>query len=372
MRKKSILRKAAWGMAGVAAAGVATSAGLGLAGWALWRGLRTASVAGQVVLITGSSRGLGFAMAQDFARHGAKLVICARDERGLDWARQELTSMGAEVLAVRCDVTNSNEVENMVQQATSHFGRVDILINNAGIISVGPLESQTLADFQESMNVMFWGAVYPTMAVLPQMMARRSGRIANVTSIGGKVSVPHLLPYNCAKFAAVGFSEGLHAEVSKYGIHVTTVVPGLMRVGSHLNAYFKGKHQAEFTWFSMGATLPLISISGRRAARKIVRAVRSGRSELIITPQARLAAMFNGLFPGLMSDLLGIVNRLLPSADGAGLERRTGKESETPLTRSVLTELGRRAGHHLHQFPERDLTRRPGIRFTPPGVAEVS
>jgi short-subunit dehydrogenase len=361
MQAKKVVRGAVWGLAGVSVAGVAAGVGLGLAGLSLWRRLGAIEVAGKVVLITGSSRGLGFAMAQEFARRGAKLIICARDERGLEWARQELATAGADVFAQRCDVSNSTDVQELVNAAIAHFGRIDILINNAGIITVGPFESQTLVDFQECMDVMFWGVVYPTVAVLPHMMRRRSGHIANITSIGGKVSVPHLLPYGCAKFAAVGFSEGLHAEVAKYGIKVTTVVPGLMRVGSHLNAYFKGQNQKEFTWFAMGATMPLVAINGRRAARKVVNAVRRGRAELIITPQAKLAARFAGLFPGLTQRLLGLVNRALPDAADARQERHTGKESETRVTRSPLTALGRKAGHDLHQFPEEDLTRRSGI-----------
>src|SRR5207253_5505608 len=144
---------------------------------------------------------------------------------------------------------------------TARFGQIDVLINNAGIIAVGAVPSQTLVDYQEAMDVMFWGVVYPTLAVLPQMMRRGSGHIGNITSIGGKISVPHLVPYGCAKFAAVGFSEGLHAEVKRFGVNVTTVVPGLMRTGSHLDAFFKGKQEYEYGWFALSGTNPLFSIA---------------------------------------------------------------------------------------------------------------
>jgi NAD(P)-dependent dehydrogenase (short-subunit alcohol dehydrogenase family) len=228
-------------------AGVAAGLGVGLAGYAVARKLRTAvELNGKVVLITGSSRGLGLAMAQEFAKRGCKLVICARDERELQVATEELARAGATVLGVPCDLGDRQQVERMIEQATLKFGGIDVLVNNAGIITVGPLESQTLEDFEDAMRVMFWGTVYPTLAVLPQMIARRSGSIANITSIGGKVSVPHLLPYSCAKFAAVAFSEGLRAELGRFGLKVTTVVPGLMRTGSHVNAYFKGNNQAEY------------------------------------------------------------------------------------------------------------------------------
>ncbi len=355
LQHKTLRRMALLGAAGAAAAGVGVALaglGVGLAGVALWRrlGLRREQVRGQVVLITGSSRGLGLALAQEFASLGARLVICARDASELELARAQLARTGAEVLAVPCDLTVSSEVDRLVRQARERFGRIDILINNAGVIQVGPLSAQTLTDFQEAMDVMFWGVVYPTLAVLPEMLARRGGRIANITSIGGKVAVPHLLPYDCAKFAAVGFSEGLRAELARDGIKVTTVVPGLMRTGSHLNAYFKGNNQSEYTWFSLGATLPAVSMDAHRAARKIVRAVRAGRAEIILSPQANLLAMFHGLFPGTTADILGLVNRALPT--GSAQERHTGKESETPVSRSFVTSLGRRAAEKLNQYPE--------------------
>jgi short-subunit dehydrogenase len=356
VRSTAVRRIVVLGTAGAAAAGAGfalAGLGAGLAGLTLWRrlGMRREDVRGQVVLITGSSRGLGLAMAEEFARLGARLAICARNQRELDVAREQLARTGAEVLASRCDVTVFDEVQSLIREANERFGRIDILINNAGMITVGPLESQTLVDFKEAMDVMFWGLVYPTLAVLPQMVARRGGRIANITSIGGKVSVPHLLPYNCAKFAAVGFSEGLRAELAKDGVTVTTVVPGLMRTGSHLNAFFKGDNQAEFNWFSLGASLPLVSMNARRAARKIVDAVRTGRSEIFLTPQARLLATIHGVMPGLTSGLLGLVNRFLPRS--AAQERHTGKESETTVSRSFATALGRRAADQFNQYPER-------------------
>ena len=155
-----------------------------------------------------------------------------------------------------------------MDQATQRFGRVDIVVNNAGIIQVGPMPTTTVEDFATALDVMFWGVLYPTLAVLPQMRARRNGRVVNITSIGGMVSVPHLLPYTCARFAAVGLSEGLRAELGQEGIHVTTVVPGLMCTGSYLQARFQGQPEREFTWFALGATLPLISISAEPAASR--------------------------------------------------------------------------------------------------------
>lgn len=335
-----IAKNLGWGLAGLGAA---------VAGRALYRRMTALDLSGKVVLITGGSRGLGFAMAQEFANEGARLAICARDAEELERARQELEQRGAEVLAIRCDVGRREEVDDMVRQAFARFGSIDVLVNNAGVIQVGPLENQTLEDFREAMDVMFWGVVHPTMAVLPHMRARREGRIVNITSIGGRMSVPHLVPYSAAKFAAVGFSEGLRAECARHGIRVTTVVPGLMRTGSHLNAYFKGQNSKEFTWFSMGAAVPVVSIEARRAARKVVDAVKHGENDLVITPQAKLAALLHGIAPGLTADVLSLVNRMLPGPGGIGEERRTGKESENALTRSPLMAAGRSAAQRYNE-----------------------
>lgn len=323
--------------------------GIGTA-WVALQQRKMADLHGQVVLITGGSRGLGLTLAEIFAHEGARLAICARDEDELTRARLILTEGGAEVLTAVCDVADPDQVQRTVEQVTAHYGRIDILVNNAGVISAGALQTTTRADFEEAMNIMFWGIYNMTMAVLPQMRNRKKGRIVNITSIGGKVAVPHLLPYASAKFAAVGFSEGLHAELIKDDIIVTTVAPGLMRTGSHINVVVKGsEHQTEYTLFTLLDTLPFSSIDVKRAASQIVRATRRGKTELIITPQAQIAARFHGTFPGLTTDLLGNIQRILPSSYASGTGRYSGKESETTITRSFLTTLGRQASQRNNE-----------------------
>jgi NAD(P)-dependent dehydrogenase (short-subunit alcohol dehydrogenase family) len=174
---------------------------------------------GKRAVVTGGSRGLGFALAQELRAQGARVAICARGEEQLMRARAKL---GDDVVAIPCDVSDRAQVDAFIGEV----GPVDALVNNAGVIAVGPWQTQTIDDFRESMDIQFWGVVHTTLAVLPSMIDRGGGRIANVTSIGGKVSVPWLLPYNSAKFAAVGFSEGLRAELAGTGVKVTTVVPG--------------------------------------------------------------------------------------------------------------------------------------------------
>jgi short-subunit dehydrogenase len=324
--------------------------GAGLLTQNLLRLLRTIDLSGKVVVITGGSRGLGLATAEAFAKQGAYLVLCARDEQELSMARHKLIEIGAEVLTIVCDVTKPQEAAVLVETAIANYGQIDILVNNAGIITVGPLQTLTRADFEEAMNIMFWGMYNMTMAVLPQMKERKAGRIVNITSIGGKVSVPHLLPYTSAKFATIGFSEGLRAELLRDNIYVTTVVPGLMSTGSHYHTFMKGNLQRiEFTLFTLLDTLPVTSTSIRHAAQAIVKATKQGRSELIITLQAQFMARVHGLLPGLVSEIMGLTNLLLPTKNASGTERHTGRASETALTRSFLTRRGQQAAQDYNE-----------------------
>jgi NAD(P)-dependent dehydrogenase (short-subunit alcohol dehydrogenase family) len=317
---------------------------------------------GQTALVTGGSRGLGLLIARELARAGCNLAICARDADELARARDDLIRFGPAVETVVCDVGDPLQTRRMIERVTARFGQVDLLVNNAGVIQVGPLENQSLDDFRMAMDVMYWGVVYPTLAVLPQMRARGGGRIVNVTSIGGKVAVPHLLPYSSAKFAAVGFSEGLAAEVAKDGITVTTIVPGLMRTGSHLHALTKGQHEAEYGWFSLGASLPLVSMDAERAAEQVVGAIRRGDSVRCLGVTAAVASRFHGLFPGTTVEILGLVNRLLPGPARQRTEPVPGHEARTRLDSRLIeaaTTLGRKAAERFNETrstaPEREM-----------------
>jgi NAD(P)-dependent dehydrogenase (short-subunit alcohol dehydrogenase family) len=323
----------------LAAAGVGTL----LAARSLLRRWTDYDLRGKSVLITGGSRGLGLVMAREFASEGARVAICARDPVELERARQDLARRGAEVLAVPCDVTERAQVNELIQLVGRHFGAIDVLVNNAGVIQVGPAEVMTLDDYDEAMRVHFWGPLYTTLAALPDMRRRRAGRIVNISSIGGKIGVPHLVPYSASKFALVGLSEGLRAELVKDGILVTTVCPGLMRTGSPRNATFKGQHRAEYAWFSISDALPVTSIQAERAARQIIDATKRGDAELILTTQAVVAVKFHQLFPELSADLRALVNRLLPATGGIGTNRAKGKHSQSELAPSLLTALSDQA-----------------------------
>ncbi len=293
----------------------------------------------KTVLITGGSRGLGLVLAREFAREGARIAICARDEYELEQARVDLENLGAEVMAVVCDVRDGADVNQMIADVTRRFGHIDVLVNNAGVIQVGPIEVMTMEDYELAMKAHFWAPLNTMMAVLPSMRQRKSGRIVNISSIGGKVSVPHLVPYSASKFALVGLSRGLRAELMKYGITVTTVCPGLMRTGSPRNADFKGKHRQEFAWFSIADAMPLITVSAENAARQIVQACKQGRAELVISLPAKAAVLFDTLFPEVASQLFSLVNQLLPGAGDGGTQKVKGRDSKSAWSPSWLTTL---------------------------------
>ena len=310
--------------------------------WLIARFSRTARypLHDKVVLITGGSRGLGLVLARHLCARGSNVAIIARDPDELMRAKTDLVPRGGKVLTIECDLLDAGQIESAVQKIIDRFGKIDVLINNAGIIEVGPLEHMTREDFERAMRLHFWAPYELVSRIVPEMRTWGGGRIVNISSIGGKVAVPHLAPYSVSKFALTGFSDAIRAELARDNIHVTTVAPGMMRTGSHVNAKFKGKHDIEFAWFSASAGAPVISMNADRAARKILAACRRGQPALTLTFAARGAILGNALFPNLTGYMMRIVNRFLPgTADEAGNESQAGAQVHrlTPrwLTRSA-------------------------------------
>ena len=301
------------------------------------------SYPGRVAIITGGSRGLGLLMARQLRKEGARVALLARNREELVRAK-ELLGDSSSVLTIACDVAERTLVRQAIEIVAHHFGRIDMLINNAGVIQVGPLEHMAYGDYHQAMNVHFWGALHCTEAVLPYMRQRHCGRIVNIASIGGLIAVPHMAPYSASKFALVGYSDSVRAEVAKDGIRVTTVCPGLMRTGSAVNALVKGRHEAEFAWFGTLGSLPLVSIDARRAARKIIEAARRGAPHLTITPQARFASILGRLMPNTFGRLMTVANGVLPRPVGvSGDEAWPGREARPAKLPRLATALGDRA-----------------------------
>ncbi|MBW0101332.1 SDR family oxidoreductase [Pseudonocardia sp. KRD291] len=269
-----------------------------------------------VALVTGASRGLGFLLARELGDRGHAVVICARSGEGLRAAREDLAGRGTEVLAVEADVADPDDVTRLMSETEDRFGRLDMLVTNAGVIQVGPAPDIRVADHVKAMDAMFWGTVHPVRAALP-LLRRRRGRVLAVTSVGGKLPAPHLLPYTAAKHAAVGFAEGLRVEADALGVGVTVAVPGLMRTGSPRNALFTGRRAAEQRWFTLAASTPVLSMDAERAARRLVRAALRGRPEVVLTPAAKLGVRLHALAPGLTLRALALTARLLPAPVGS-------------------------------------------------------
>jgi len=317
------------------------------------RSARTFDFNGKVVLITGGSRGLGLVLARELGREGARVFIAARDENELARARQDLEERGIQAETLRCDVAVREEAGQLVEQVVSTAGRLDVLVNNAGIIQVGPIEHMSPADFEEAMGVHFWGPLHTTFAAVPAMRAQGGGRIVNVSSLGGRIGVPHLAPYCASKFALTGFSESVRAELARDRIYVTTVLPGLMRTGSPFNAWFKGRHRDEFTWFAISDSLPIASIDARRAALQLIEACRHGDAELVISWPAKLAIIVNAVMPEVMAFAMSVANEtVLPGpADEAGSERHSGWQSLSSWAPSKLTKLSEQAAAQNNELP---------------------
>jgi short-subunit dehydrogenase len=298
----------------------------------VWRRWSAYDFAHRTVVITGGSRGLGLVLARELARERANLVLAARDGVELQRAAADIRARrpSAQVLTVTADIRRQADAERLVIDAVDRYGSIDVLINNAGIIQVGPIDHMKQADYEDAMRTHFWGPLSAILAALPYMRQQGEGRIVNITSVGGRIAVPHLVPYCASKFALVGLSDGLRAELARDNIVVTTVCPGLMRTGSPVNATFKGRHPNEYAWFAIADSLPLISTDARRAARQILDACRHGDAELIITGAAKLAVLTRTVAPELFAHAMALVNRVLPGPTSAEGDRpRLGGDSES-------------------------------------------
>jgi NAD(P)-dependent dehydrogenase (short-subunit alcohol dehydrogenase family) len=318
------------------------------------RAARRIDFRGRRVVITGGSRGLGLLIARQLGAEGAHITVVARDADELDRARGDLAARGVDVTTAVCDIGKRDEASALIDDVVHRSGGLDVLINNAGVMMVAPIEHMTPGDFDEAMSVHFWGPLHSTLAAIPVMRQQGGGRIVNVSSIGGKIGVPHLVPYCASKFALTGFSDAIRGELAKDRIYVTTVCPGLMRTGSPFNAWFKGRHRKEFTWFAILDSIPVATVDGARAAAQLIDACRHGDAERVITWPARLAIIANAVAPEAVAQAMTLVNQLIlpsPSDDAAGDRARSGWQSLSDWAPSRLTRLTDRAAAANNELP---------------------
>ncbi|MEU6814406.1 SDR family NAD(P)-dependent oxidoreductase [Streptomyces sp. NPDC046860] len=303
---------------------------------------------GMSALVTGGSRGLGLLTAAKLAGRGCEVTVLARDSeelgRAMGWIRRRT---GRTVRAVVCDVRDEQAVSAVVEETAAVTGSLDVVIANAGVIQVAPAEAAGSEAFRDAMATIFDGTLYTCLAALPHL--RRSpygGRLGLIGSVGALVSPPHLVPYSCAKAAVRALGEGLQAETAGSAVSVTTVHPGLMRTGSHLQAEFGGRAEEEYAWFSTLAGTPVLSMDAERAAEKVVQAVERRRTRVVLTPAARLASVAHGVAPTATTRATGLAARTLPPSptDDRTHPLRQGhslRVPHSPAWRRALNKAGR-------------------------------
>ena len=299
---------------------------------------RRFSFHGKTILITGGARGLGLALARRFAAEGARLILVSRTRAELERAGHELLAAGAEVLTFAADLRSRNEIACLAAHVLEVVDHIDVLVNNAGVIQRAPVAHATIEDFQESLDIHFWAPLHLIRATLPHI-TRGDGRIINISSIGGRIAVPHLVPYCVGKFALAALSDGLHAELAKDGISVLTATPGLIRTGSHRNVKVRGDHLAEARWFALATATSLTSMDVDRAAAEIVEASRRRRARVTPGIQARGAQIVDVLAPETVAGIMALVAHWLPEPDGsaAAREARWSRDLDLGWIASLLS-----------------------------------
>lgn len=318
------------------------------------------------VFITGGSRGLGLSLAWNLIENGAAVTLAARSLDELDRGRNLLLKdfPKCRVFIKACDVTDPVSFKACLEQSITEMGGLDLLVNNAGSILVGPFESMEMEDFEAQMKLHLFAVIRATKLILPYFKSQGAGRILNICSLGGKVAVPHMLPYDVSKFALAGFSQGVGPELAREGITLTTAYPTVMRTGSTIQAVFKGNHEKEFEWFHALDHMPGLSMSADEAAKKILRAVADGKSEIVLSLPAKIRMAVGAFFPELTNKIMTTAALALPTENS--MERKTGADSQERFNQNVfftpLRRIASRVQALYNQEPKHDAEYNMGIR----------
>ena len=253
----------------------------------------------QVVIITGASSGIGRACAYEYAKKGDSVVIAARNLDKLKKLETELIGLGAKVLSVGFDITKDEDRKRLIAQTVAEFGRIDLLINNAGI-SQRSLAKETILDVdRQLMEVNFFGTTALTKDALQHMIKAKSGHIAVISSVVGKFGFPLRTGYSATKHALHGYFESLRAELHQDNIKVTIVCPGRIKTNISINALTEdgSTHSKMDEGTEAGLT-------AESCARKIVRAIKSGKKEAYIGGKEILMIYIRRFFPGLFYKMI--------------------------------------------------------------------
>lgn len=252
------------------------------------------SFRGKTVVITGASSGIGAASCIEFAKKGASLALVARRKEKLEELEKTLAKFGIDTLACECDVSYKEQVQKMSSQVMEKFGKVDVLVNNAGFAIYGAVSDLSIEEIESQMNTNYFGMIYCTKNFLPKMLEQKSGHIVNIASVAASFGLPGIASYCASKFAMLGFSEGLKHELKGTGIGITVVSPIMVRTSFFDHQSFKRMPKYSPT-----------SLSAEAVAKTVVSAANSSRLEIIIPSVVRGAVWAKQTFPYLINPILG-------------------------------------------------------------------
>ena len=249
----------------------------------------------KVVVITGASSGIGETTAIKFARKHANVVLVARRKEKLLEVEKKISNFSGSSIVCQCDVSNKEQVEEMSKKVLDTFGRIDVLVNNAGFVIYGKVSELSTEEIVAQMETNYFGMIYCTKAFLPQMLEQQSGHFVNIASVGASFGVPGIASYCATKYALIGLSEGLRHELDGTGIGLTVVSPIMVRT-----PLFDHPSFTNFSRFSTG-----ISLSSETVAKAIIKASNSPRFEIVVPSVARAGIWFKQTFPYFINPIIG-------------------------------------------------------------------
>lgn len=252
----------------------------------------------KVVIITGGTSGIGKALAFEFGRHGSWVVITGRNANDLKATAEELQAAGIKALGIHADVSLEDDNKRMAEETIRHFGRIDVLVNNAGISMRAAFEDVRIEVIKKVMDINFYGALYATHYCLPEIV-KNKGSIVGISSIAGYRGLPGRTGYSASKFALNGFLEVLRTEYLKKGVHVLTACPGFTSTNIRMRALLAdGREQKESPREESKEMTP------EECARHIYRATVKRKQIIILTLEGKLAVFFNKWWPWLADRLV--------------------------------------------------------------------
>ncbi|BAU29274.1 hypothetical protein DFP93_13237 [Aneurinibacillus soli] len=250
----------------------------------------------KIIVITGASSGIGQTTALLTAQLGAIPILLARSEDALATLTDRIQPLQPDVSYYVCDVTDENQIEDVVNRITERYGKIDIWVNNAGYGVFGSVLDAQMEDIIGMMDVNYLGVVRCTRAILPHMKKRQQGHIINVASIAGKLATPNSSAYSASKFAVIGYTHSVRAEVKPFGVYVSAVNPGPVRTPFFDRADTSGSYRQSVEKFM---------IDPETVARGILKAAATGQAEVTLPRYMRAGVVLHHVFPRLFERLIG-------------------------------------------------------------------